>query len=224
MKDITLGFELECGVYTNQGVDELETSPYMDDVGGDGSLSRSYEFNEMVEGRTVAMPYSGQSWRDYLKWCQSLQDNRVIGFNDTCGLHFHISFGDSFNISYALSSEVLLAWVNKVKKDYPELYRARRDNSYCRTERLLFDSMHEACQSRYRPINAQALYRDTPTLECRFYGAYRRNDDGLHVVDFSEYERFVSMTVRHFRQAINANKFDYIAEVVDDKQMEYISI
>lgn len=193
-----IGFELECEVL-DPGIDWQELGVT---IGHDGSIShcdpKCRNDRSLYEFRST--PYVKLSYFEpFFKKIQKMADAGHFHVNPTMGFHVHVSFMEGTERDITVRPKTVHSpafvkfFIERLKKELPEVYEKRGTNRYCALARpdegkTVLDRVLNG--SRYQAVNFQAL-RSHRTVEFRIFPADKPEN-------LRKYLEFVQRTVNDF--------------------------
>lgn len=154
------------------------------DIGRDGSVRTTdgHLDSEACEIRSQ-IHYTNTSLAKCLNGFNYLVKNGSYTFNQSVGLHFHVSVNDKA-LGLLASQDFYNSWIEVFRKTASEVYNERASNRY--TQVVNLDRMNSKKIARYlstdcakyQPINYSA-WREHKTIEFRLYGGSSASLEGL---------------------------------------------
>jgi hypothetical protein len=165
-------------------------------IGGDfiedGSVNFDYE--ERMAG--MEMEYRSNPRKTIKDIERDLKEiaHYFISGNETCGFHVHLSCKRRSIVSLLASWKFIKYFLKEIKKLYPEMYKKRAENSYCRTSKVNKEQVicyfFTGDGDRYRAVNLLS-YRKHRTIEFRLF-------DMMEVKNCIKYIKSTKEIVEHF--------------------------
>lgn len=167
----TIGFELE-GEFSEAAIEDIDGSGYTD-LAGDGSITSCCNHLRAREIRYGVFNNDKAGLKDIEEEIRKLKewyDLDEYHFNSSMGFHIHLGFEPQLppEIVFSKFSSFFLS---RLSGKYPEAYRVRSRNKYCKVIGLCSDESILERHTRYRAINYLPALDKHGTVEFRIYPA-----------------------------------------------------
>src|SRR3990167_470257 len=141
---------------------------YQDIEGGDVLTNPDTKLIELVT-RPISVNMAGKPRRQFFEMFEMLQlayKKNEFHYNNTTGLHMHISFKPNKKPSILWSKKFYEFMCEYWRANFPTMYKKRKNNSYCAvqdSEPAMVDD------DRYNALNFVGAYERHKTLEIRIF-------------------------------------------------------
>ena len=227
--DVTIGFEVE--TTTDYSYSEIEDwffnhNVEVDNVDDDGSLSSDY-YSYCLEVKTKPVVYQSIDYQNFFEALKTGVNEGVLNFNETTGLHFHVSLKKNKSLlPLVISKQDIIKYEDMIKKDFNTLWVERAKNDYCTAYSVLNHSFDDEVSimsgSRYRSVNLKS-FQAHHTIEFRFFSGNALKLDGAwYYRDFVEasVNWLLDVVSKDFRKPLVKTKLDINKQVLVKNKKE----